>query len=114
MYPQQIWQRASATDTASGDSGDLAVGAVSQLALDLTVSALDPAASVVFELRRKAADGLYYAVWTSDAVSSAGTVSRSVGAGLESAQSFGRTAKLVWTITGGTAGVTFSGGIDGK
>lgn len=112
-----VYSLASAATTSSSNSGDLAVGAYTEIALDINTTAqtgTNP--TVQFFYERKAADGLYYVLWQSSVLTAAAnTLSTSIGAGMAYSQSLGVTGRLRWVI-GGTAtpGYTFSANIQGK
>ena len=106
---------ASAAYTASGSTGDLAVGRLTMLADDVNVTAASGSSpSCAFVLERKGADGIYYPLAAPAALSAAGQISLSVGEGLTTAAALGSTVRLRWAITGGTPSFTFSVSVVGK
>lgn len=101
--------------TATGNSGDLTVSSLTKLAVDVNVSAVSGTTpSCTFSVQRKGADGVYYQVAAATALTAAGTRSFSVGAGLSTAEAFGSTVRLVWTISGVSPSFTFSYSVVGK
>lgn len=107
---------ASAARTTSGNSGDLAVGMYTELAIDANLSAVSGTSPTIqFFVDRKGADGSYYPIWQQSSASTAiGQVSTSIGAGCSSNQAFGSTIRLRWTIGGTSPSWTFSYSIIGK
>lgn len=91
----------------------LAVGAHDELAVDVSVSAIN-AGNVTFYFDRKGADGVWYPVWSSGALSVPGLASTSLGFGQANQGSFGLTGRLRWVLAGGASSVTFSASIVGK
>lgn len=116
-FATNIFTLASSLRTANGDSGDLAVGPFSELAVDVDVTGNQGTApTLTIVLNRKGADGAYYPIWTPSAITATSAqLSTSIGAGCSIAQSVGSTVKLTWTIGGSsTPGFTFSASIIGK
>ncbi len=101
-----------ASTTTSGttqNSGDLAVGTYTEIAIDINTTAqagTNPTIQYFYE--RKGADNLYYVLWQSAVLTAAtNTLSTSIGAGMAYNQSLGVTGRLRWVI-GGTATPTFT------
>lgn len=112
-----VFNRASALSTANSNSGDLAVGPFSELAVDVSITGNQGTSPTIqFFIDRKGVDGVYYNIWGSSVVSvSAAQVSTSIGVGLSIAQAFGSTVYFRWIIGGSsTPGFTFSVSIIGK
>ena len=113
-----VYTLASTAKTTTPDnSGDLAVGAYTEIGIDINTTAqtgTNPTVQYFWE--RKGADGIYYVLWQTAVLSSAtNTISTSVGAGMAYNQSLGLTGRLRW-VFGGTAtpGFTMSINIYGK
>jgi hypothetical protein len=111
-----VLNQASASQTTSGNSADLTVGSYAELTVDCNITAVSGTLPTVqFFLDRKGSDTIYYPVWQSVTVISAGQVSTSIGAGMSIAQGFGNIVRLRWVIGGsGGPSVTFSASIVGK
>ncbi len=112
-----VYSLASASQNASGNSGDLTVGPYTEIGIDINTTAqsgTNPTLQLFWE--RKGADGIYYVLWQSSTLTAAAnTISTSVGAGMAYNQSLGITGRFRW-ILGGSAGptYTFSTSIYGK
>jgi hypothetical protein len=105
----------SAAHTVSGNSGDLICDQYQELAVDVNVTAVTGTnPSMTLSIQRKGADGVYYPIWTSSAITAPGVTSVSIGPGLAQAASIGDIVLLVWTITGTTPSFTFSASIIAK
>jgi hypothetical protein len=102
---------ASASYTTSSQSATLTVGGLSELAVDVNVTALS-GTSVQFYVDRLGALGNWFNIWQSSALTASGTASTSIGSGLATNQSFGAAVRLRWALTG--TSVTFSASIIGK
>lgn len=98
-----------ATTGTTQNSGDIAVGAYSEVAIDITTTAqsgTNPTIQYFYE--RKGADNIYYPLWQSAVLTAAAnTVSASVGVGMAINQSLGNTGRLRWVV-GGTATPTYT------
>jgi len=106
---------ASAAFTATGNGTEIVIGPRSSLCLDISVTAVSgTGASCTFMLQRKGADGNWYTIYTSSAVTAIGTVSTTIGAGCSTNQDFGTSIRLAWTISGTTPSFTFGASIIGK
>jgi hypothetical protein len=102
-------------ETASGVSAVLQAQALNYLAVDINVSTVTGTTpSCTFVVERQGADGNWYAIWTSSAVTAAGSTSTSIGPGCATDQVFTSNIRLRWTITGTTPSFTFSASIIGK
>lgn len=110
-----LLNQASAAQTANGNSADLPVGTFDQLAVDVNVTAVSGTTpSMTLSVQRKGADGVYYPLWTSAAITAVGVTSTDIGPGLTVAKSIAGLVRLVWTITGTTPSFTFSASIIAK
>lgn len=111
-----VYKRASAAATADGNSGSLFVGVFDELSVDVNVSAVagTNTPSMTLYVDRLGADGVWYPIYTSSAVTAAAVVSTSLGRGAATNATFGATARLRWVITGTTPSFTFSASIVGK
>src|SRR5260221_338696 len=113
-----VYSLASTTTSGSTqNSGDLTVGAYTEISLDINTTAqagTSPTLQIFYE--RKAADGIYYVLWQSAVLTTAtNTVSTSIGAGMAYNQSLGVTGRLRWVVGGSaTPTFTFSASIQGK
>ncbi len=109
-----VLSQASSAQTASGSTAFLNVSSFRELAVDINVTAVSGTVpSCTFKVDRLGADGIWYNVWTSAAITAAGTASTSVGPGLATSASFGDVVRLTWTISGTTPSFTFSASIVG-
>lgn len=103
------------TATSATGSGALSVGQYRELAYDATISAVSGTTpSLTLILERQGADGNWYQVFASSAITAAGVVSASLGAGLSTAVAFGQTVRVRWTITGTTPSFTVTHSLIGK
>src|SRR5258708_3672271 len=113
-----VYSLASTTTSGSTqNSGDLTVGAYTEISLDINTTAqagTSPTLQIFYE--RKAADGIYYVLWQSAVLTTAtNTMSTSIGAGMAYNQSLGVTGRLRWVVGGSaTPTFTFSASIQGK
>lgn len=123
MSAATIYTHASALETANGNSGDLSVSSYETVAIDLNVTdkqGSNPTIQLLWD--RKGADGVYYPVWDSTALSVSGASggspvqkSTSIGPGCAYNQEPGALGRLRWVIGGtSTPGATFSISIQGK
>jgi hypothetical protein len=102
---------------ASYSSGALAVGAYTDLALDINVTLITggTAPTVTFKLTRIGADGVLYQLYLPSAQSATPvSFSTSIGAGLLVNSSFGSQVQLDMIVTGAPTSVTFSASLIGK
>lgn len=117
--------------TASGDSTQLLgldpvtqatyqagipVGAHDELALDFNITNITGSGTptLTLFLERLGADGVWYPIYTSSAITAQGKVSTSLGYGQAAQGSFGLTVRVRWTISGTTPVFTLSASIIGK
>ena len=105
-----VYTLASTTTSGSTqNSGDLTVGAYTEIAIDINTTAqagTNPTIQYIYE--RKGADGIYYPLWQSSVLTSAtNTVSTSIGVGMAYNQSLALTGRLRWVV-GGSATPTFT------
>lgn len=100
--------------STGGASADLAVGASRELAVDVNLTQIGGTGpTITFKLSRKGADGIYYAVWTSAAMSAVGVASTSVGMGATTPASFGDIVQWSWTIAGVSPTASWTASIKG-
>ncbi len=103
------------TVNTAGGSEALAVGQLTQLAVDVNVTAASGTSpTLTLFLERQGADGVWYAVWSPTAVTAAGVVSTSVGAGLATAALPVPVMRFRWALGGTTPSFTFSASIIGR
>ncbi len=113
-----VYSLASTTTSGSTqNSGDLTVGAYTELSIDINTTAqagTSPTLQLFYE--RKGADNLYYVLWQSAVLTAAAnTLSTSIGAGMVYNQSLGLTGRLRWVVGGSaTPTWTFSANLQGK
>ena len=116
MFTSALFVTAQTT-VGSGNSGDLDVSRLREIAIDLTTTAqagTNP--TIQFFWERKGADGNYYVLWQSEVFTAASNIkSTSIGPGLAYNQSLGATGRLRWVV-GGTATPTwtFTPNVQGK
>lgn len=114
-FTSNVYARASAAATVSGNSGDLAVDSFSELALDINITAVSGTTPTIqYIMERKGNDGNYYQIYASSSLNVTQAVSTSFGAGMSQSVSFGATVRLRWVIGGTTPSFTFSASIIGK
>lgn len=114
-YPQQIYNPGSQVLVATGNSGDLSIAECESISIDLNATAVTGTTpSLTLSWQRKGLDGVYYTLWTATALTAAGSVSQSIGHGMETNKGPGLTGRLVWTITGTTPSFTATISITGK
>lgn len=102
----------SAAQTATGNSGPLQTVDATTLAVDVNVSAATGTTpSMTLNVDRLGADGNWYSVWASSAITTAGVTSASIGPGCAVAAVLTGTVRLRWTITGTTPSFTFSASV---
>lgn len=91
-----------ATSGTTQNSGDLTVGAYTELSIDINTTAQSGTSPTVqYFWERKGADGIYYVLWQSSSLTSAAnTISTSVGVGMAYNQSLGLTGRLRWVVGG--------------
>lgn len=114
-FTSNVYARASAAATISGNSGDLTVDSFSELALDINITAVSGTTPTIqYIMERKGNDNNYYQIYASSTINSTQSVSTSLGAGMAQSVSFGTTARLRWIISGTSPSFTFSVSIIGK
>ena len=112
---QNIYSRASAAATATGNSGVLPTGAANSIALDINISAVTGTTpSCTFTFDRQGADGNWYTVYTSSAQTATGNISTDIGPGCAVNHVLTGVGRLTWTISGTTPSFTFSASVVGK
>lgn len=115
QFASNVYARASGAVSVSGNSGDLPVDSFSELAVDITITAISGTSPTIqFIVERKGNDGNYYAIYTGTSLNTVQALSISLGAGMGQSVSFGSTARLRWVIGGTTPSFTFSVSIIGK
>lgn len=87
---------------AAADTGPVDVSVLRELHVYARVTTLTGGVSpsVAFVLEREETPNVWAEVYAPAALTGAGAFSRSIGAGLETAQSLGRRVRLRWTISG--------------
>lgn len=113
-----VYLHASGLENTSGHSADLIVDGYRELAIDATITVIaGTLPSLVLSYSRKAADGLYYVLWSSTTISAIGpitpiTIGPTGGAAVQSLAGVGR---FSWTIAGTLSpAFTFSASVIGK
>ncbi len=110
-----LYHKAPTAYTASGTSGPIAVGPLTTLAVDVTVSAASGTSpTLALYLDRQAADGNWYVLWTGTKLTAAGVASASVGPGCSTAAVVTSYVRLRWVIGGTTPSFTFGASIFGR
>jgi hypothetical protein len=106
---------APAARTVSGTAGPFVAGSLSRVAFDANITAASGVGqSLSLMVDRQGADGIWYPMYTSPAVSAPRTVSTSIGQGMTVGQSLGTSIRLRWEITGTAPSFTFSASLVGK
>lgn len=112
---QAILNVASAAITTTTTSADLSVGDLTELAVDVNITALaGTSPSYTLQINRKGLDGVYYPIYTGSAQTAAGKISLNVGVGASTNVAFGNTIQVVETIAGTTPSITRSVSVIGK
>lgn len=112
---QTVYSVANDALTANGTSGALAVGAFTELALDIDVTVVSGTSPTLqFTLNRIGPNGNAFPLWTSAQLTAAGSVSASIGAGLTTNVSFGAAVELGWTVGGTSPSFTVTVSLVGK
>lgn len=115
MLYGSLWTRASAAATSTNNSGDLAVGSYTELAIDVNITAASGTTPTMqLFMDRKGSDSVYYPIWQSVSITAVTSISTSVGSGMSIAQSLGSTIRLRWVIAGTTPSFTFSASLLAK
>ncbi len=110
-----VLNQASATQTTSGMSGTLAVGAYRELLVAVNVSAVaGTTPTLTLAVDSLGADGVWYTLWTSAAMTAVGQTIASLGVEAATNMAFGTSVRLRWTIGGTTPSFTFSASITGS
>lgn len=114
VYPSQ------ARTTGNGGDAIFTIG-YSSLAVDVSVTAFTGGTSptITFFVNRLGGDGLWYQVWTSGAISSAKSLSASIGPGQSGGSSgaggfsavLTTQAQFGWSFAGSPTSITFSGSV---
>lgn len=98
--------------SVNGDTGDIAVGPYSELAIDINLTALT-GTSIQFRVQRKDAFGNYTQSASNVALTATGFSSFSIGTGMASNASFGDIIKVVWICSAVTS-ATFTVSVKAK
>lgn len=110
-----LLNQASGAQTASGNSAALDASGVTAVEVDVNITAVSGTTpSATFVVERQGADGVWYVVATSPAITAAGTWTTSIGPGCSVAHELTDSIRLRWTITGTTPSFTFSASITGR
>ncbi len=110
-----ILNQASAAQTANGVSGNLSVIGYRELLVAANVTAVaGTTPTLTLALDSLGADGVWYTLWTSTAVTAVGQTVAHLGVGAATNVAFGATVRLRWTIGGATPSFTFSVSMIGK
>jgi len=110
-----VLTQASAAQTANGMSANLPVAGFRELLVAANVTAVaGTTPTLTFALDSLGADGVWYTLWTSAAVTAVGQTVAHLGVGAATNVAFGATVRLRWTIGGTTPSFTFSASIIGK
>ncbi len=110
-----VLNQASAAQTANGMSATLAVGAYRELLVTVNVSAVaGTSPTLTLALDSLGADGVWYTLWTSAAITAVGQTIASLGIEASTNTAFGASVRLRWTIGGTTPSFTFSASITGR
>ena len=105
---------------ASYTSGQLSTstpyGQVQILNIDINVTALTGGTSptVTFKVSRVGADGILYQAWQPTALSAAGVLSTTIGAGCATNQDLGDLYQIDMVTTGSPTSITFSASVKAK
>lgn len=107
---EALYEQPSTAVTASGSSGPLAVGVLTQLAVDVDVTALSGTSpTLTIFVERQGADGNWYPIYSPSAINATGLTSTSIGPGLTTPALVTSTVRFRWVIGGSaTPTVTFS------
>jgi len=110
-----VLTQANAAQTVSGASANLPVAGYRELLVAANVTAVagtTPTLTLVFD--SLGADGVWYTLWTSAAVTAVGQTVAHLGVGAATNVAFGTTVRVRWTIGGTTPSFTFSLSMIGK
>lgn len=110
-----VLNQSAITETANGNTTNLSVGSLSELALDFNISAASGTSPTLnLYMDRLGTDGNWYTIWSSAQVTAVSTVSTSLGAGTTTNVSFSSTVRVRWAIGGTTPSFTFTISLIGK
>ena len=110
-----VLTQASAVQTTNGVSANLPVAGYRELLVEANVTAVaGTTPTLTFALDSLGADGVWYTLWTSAAVTAMGQTVTHLGVGAATNVAFGATVRLRWTMGGTTPSFTFSVSIIGK
>jgi hypothetical protein len=101
---------------SASSSGSMDVSQFRQLFVVADVTALvgGVTPTVAFFLEREYVPGKWTALYSPSALTGAGRISQSIGGGLETARSIGRTIRLRWTVSGAPTTATADLHIEAK
>lgn len=97
--PSDYWSYAGVA--ATGDTGVIDVVKAELVGVDINITAIS-GGSVIFTYERQGADGIWYPLWTSSAISATGKQSATIGAGCAINQTVGVAGRVRWTVSGAT------------
>jgi len=110
-----VLAQASAAQTTNGVSANLPVAGYRELLVAANVTAVaGTTPTLTLALDSLGADGVWYTLWTSAAVTAVGQTVAHLGVGAATNVAFGATVRLRWTMGGTTPSFTFSASIIGK
>lgn len=110
-----VLNQSALTETTNGNTNTFSVGSLSELSLDINVSAASGTSPTLnFYVDRLGLDGNWYTIFSSAQLTAIGTVSASIGSGLSTNQSFGSDIRIRWAIGGTTPSFTFTISLIGK
>lgn len=107
---------ASAVRTTGGTSAPFETDEITRIAVDVNVTAvsgtLSPSLRVFID--RQGADGLWYPIWSPEAITTVTTLSATIGQGMTIGQSLAALCRFRWEITGTSPSFTLSASVIGK
>lgn len=104
--------RPSGEASSSGETAEANMGGdYRQLVVGANVTALSAGGSFTLLAQTRGPDGVWYTVWSSEALAGPGQVYASIGVGLHVNRMFGNIVRLAWAVTGSA---TFSAMAMGK
>jgi len=110
-----VLTQASAVQTTNGVSANLPVAGYRELLVEANVTAVSGTTpTLTLAVDSLGADGVWYTLWTSAAVTAVGQTVAHLGVGAATNVAFGATVRLRWTMGGTTPSFTFSVSIIGK
>jgi hypothetical protein len=113
-----LYARGLSASTASGDSGSLDTTWLNSLRLDYNVTAFTNGTtpSITFTVEVLGANGLWYAAYTTAAITATGAGTRSIGPGLDTPGMLTAAARVRWAFGGAVVAdsITFSLAVSGR